>query len=48
MTTRQGLSYAVVEQIRTVDKARIGKVVGKIKKAEQEKLVEVIKNTYVD
>ncbi|CAH1001428.1 hypothetical protein LEM8419_02331 [Neolewinella maritima] len=48
VTTQRGKGYAVVEQIRTIDKARITKVAGKITRAEQEKLTEVIRSTYVD
>ena len=48
VTTQQGPGYAVVEQIRTIDKRRITKIVGKIKATERRNLSRVIRETYVD
>ncbi len=48
VTTQKGTGYAVVEQIRTIDKGRITKVAGTITKAERKKLTETIRQTYVD
>lgn len=48
VTTSQGPGYAVVEQIRTIDKRRITKVVGMIKATERRNLARVIRETYVD
>lgn len=48
VTTPTGPGYAVVEQIRTIDKRRITKVVGRIKATEQRNLTRIIRETYVD
>lgn len=48
VTTPTGVGYAVVEQIRTIDKKRITKKVGRIKATEQRNLTRIIRETYVD
>ena len=48
VTTPTDPGYAVVEQIRTIDKRRITKVVGRIKATEQRNLTRIIRETYVD
>lgn len=48
VTTQTGTGYAVVEQIRTIDKRRITKSVGKIKASERRNLARVIRETFVD
>lgn len=40
--------WVVIDQIRTIDKARISKVLGKLSEAETEKIKLVIKETFVD
>ena len=48
VTTPTGPGFAVVEQIRTIDKRRITKIVGRIKATEQRHLTRIIRETYVD
>lgn len=40
--------WVVIDQIRTIDKARIIKILGTISKLEVEKVKTVIKETFVD
>ena len=48
VTTQRGKGYAVVDQIRTIDRRRITKVVGSILPPEQQALVRTIRETLVD
>ncbi len=48
VSTQTGTGYAVVEQIRTIDKKRITKTVGRIKATEQRNLTRIIRETFVD
>lgn len=41
-------SYVVLDQIRTVDKRRIVKILGQLTNAETRNLKSVLKETYVD
>ena len=40
--------WIVIDQIRTIDKQRIIKVVDKLSKSESKKVKEIIKETFVD
>ncbi len=42
------IGFAVVDQVRTIDKRRIVKELGALSKAEIKELKSVIKETYVD
>ena len=48
VTTQTGPGYAVTEQIRTIDKRRITKVVGKIRATEATQLRRVLRELLVD
>ena len=48
VTTQRGTGYAVVDQIRTIDRRRITKVAGSILPPEQQALVRTIRETLVD
>lgn len=39
-------SYAAVDQIKTVDKTRLGTVIGEISEAEKQKIAKVILETF--
>ena len=41
-------NWAVIEQIRTIDKRRIHKIIGKLRNTEIKRIKEKIKETYVD
>ena len=44
----QQKGHIVVDQIRTIDKARVIKILGELKKSEVLKLKSVIRETFVD
>ena len=48
VTTRNKPNWVVIDQIRTIDKSRITRTVGKLTKEEIAKVKEVIRETFVD
>jgi mRNA interferase MazF len=46
LDNKQG--WIVIDQIRTVDKKRLIKILGRLKESEIKKVKEVIKETFVD
>ncbi len=44
----QKIGWIVIDQIRTIDKARIIKVLGRLSKPEMKELKSIMKETFVD